>query len=52
VAIVTGHVLAVVAAHDRAVRVLPARQAVTGQLAMLVVMVGYTTAGLLLLFSA
>jgi hypothetical protein len=51
-AIVTGHVLAVVAAHDRAVRVLPARHAVTGQLAMLVVMVGYTTAGLLLLFSA
>jgi hypothetical protein len=51
-AIVTGHVLAVVAAHDRAVRVLPARQAVTGQLSMLVVMVGYTTAGLLLLFSA
>lgn len=51
-AILTGHVLAVVAAHDRAVRVLPARQAVTGQLAMLVVMVGYTTAGLLLLFNA
>ncbi len=46
-----GHLLAVVAAHDRAVRVLPAAAAVTGQLAMLVVMLGYTVGGLLLLFS-
>ena len=51
-AIVVGHVLGVVAAHDRAVRVLPAGHRVSGQLALLVVMVGYTTAGLLLLFSA
>ena len=51
-AIITGHVLAVVAAHDRAVRLLPARHAVVGQLAMLLVMVGYTTGGLLLLFNA
>ena len=51
-AIVTGHVLAVVAAHDRAVRLLPARHAVVGQLAMLLVMVGYTVGGLLLLFNA
>jgi len=51
-AIVAGHVLGVVAAHDRAVRVLPAGHRVSGQLALLVVMVGYTTGGLLLLFSA
>jgi hypothetical protein len=51
-AIVAGHVLAVVAAHDRAVRVLPAGHRVSGQLALLVVMVGYTTGGLLLLFSS
>ncbi len=50
--IITGHVLAVVAAHDRAVRLLPARHAVVGQLAMLLVMVGYTVGGLLLLFNA
>ncbi len=51
-AIITGHLLAVVAAHDRAVRLLPARHAVVGQLAMLLVMVGYTSGGLLLLFNA
>ncbi len=50
--IVTGHVLAVVAAHDRAVRLLPPRHAVTGQLTMLLVMVGYTVGGLLLLFNS
>jgi len=33
------------------VRVLPMRHAVSGQLAMLAVMVVYTTGGLLLLFS-
>ena len=50
--IITGHVLAVVAAHDRAVRLLPSRHAVVGQLAMLLVMVGYTVGGLLLLFNS
>lgn len=49
--VIAGHVLAVVAVHDRALRVLPDRAAVTGQLAMLVVMLGYTVGGLLLLFS-
>jgi len=44
-------VVAVVAVHDRALRVLPSRAAVTGQLVMLVVMLGYTVGGLLLLFS-
>lgn len=51
-AIVAGHVLGVVAAHDRAVRVLPLGHHVSGQLALLAVMVGYTTGGLLLLFSS
>ncbi len=46
-----GHVLAVVAAHDRAVRLLPERHRVSGQLAMLALMVVYTVGGLLLLFS-
>jgi hypothetical protein len=52
VAVVTGHVLAVVAAHDRSVALLPRRKAVVGQIPMLVLMVGYTLAGLALLFSS
>lgn len=51
-AIVVGHLLGVVAAHDRAVRLLPRRATVTGQLPLLVLMVGYTIGGLLLLFAA
>ena len=35
-AVVTGHVLGVIAAHDRAIEVLPKRHQVTGQLPMLV----------------
>lgn len=49
--VLTGHILGVLAAHDRAVRVLPVRHAVSGQLAMLAVMLVYTVGGLLLLFS-
>lgn len=49
--VLAGHILAVVAAHDRAVRVLPARSTVSGQLVMLMLMVVYTVGGLLLLFS-
>lgn len=49
--VVLGHVLAVVAAHDRALQVLPERTRTTGQLAMLVLMLVYTVGGLLLLFS-
>ena len=52
ICVVVGHVLAVVAAHDRAVALLPARKAVIGQLPMLVLMVVYTLAGLALLFSS
>jgi hypothetical protein len=48
-AVVTGHVLGVVAAHDRAISLLPARHHVTGQIGMLLVMVGYTVSGLYLL---
>ena len=49
--VLTGHILAVIAAHDRAIRVLPERSTVVGQLAMLLLMVVYTVGGLLLLFS-
>jgi hypothetical protein len=38
----TGHILAVIAAHDKALRVLPAGHQLTGQLTMMLVMVGYT----------
>lgn len=51
-AVVTGHVLGVIAAHDRALKLLPPAHQVLGQLGMLVVMVGYTTGGLWLLFSS
>ncbi len=47
-----GHVLGVIAAHDRAVRLLPQRHVLAGQVALLAVMVGYTIGGLLLLFNA
>jgi hypothetical protein len=50
-AILTGHIVAIVCAHELAVRLLPAEHALAGQLPMLAVMVGYTCAGLVLLFS-
>ena len=50
-AIVLGHVVSIVVAHEKAVRVLPPDRALAGQLPMLAVMLGYTSAGLLLLFS-
>lgn len=50
--VVTGHVLAVVAAHDRAVRLLPKRHQLSGQLPLLLVMVGITVGGLYLLFGS
>lgn len=49
--VVIGHVLAVIAAHDRALIVLPKAHRLSGQLAMLVLMVAYTFTGLFLLFS-
>ncbi len=51
-AVVAGHVVGVVLAHDRAVTLLPRRHALVGQMPLLLLMVGYTVAGLLLLFSA
>lgn len=50
-AIVVGHVLGVISAHEKAVALLPERSALRGQWPMLVLMVGYTCAGLVLLFS-
>ena len=49
--IVGGHVLGVVAAHDRAMRLLPRRHQLTGQLPLLAVMVTYTIGGLYLLLT-
>ncbi len=51
-AIVLGHITGAVAAHDRALRLLPKQHQVTGQLGMLLVMVLYTGTGLYLLFGA
>ena len=50
--VVGGHMLAVIAAHDKALRVLPVGHQLTGQLTMMMTMVGYTFAGLYLLFGA
>jgi hypothetical protein len=50
-AIVGGHVFGIVCAHEKSVALLPPDRAVRGQLPLLLVMIGYTCAGLLLLFS-
>lgn len=52
VAVVIGHVVGVMAAHDRAISILPRRHQLTGQLPLLFAMVGLTAGGLYLLFSA
>lgn len=49
--ILGGHVVGVVAAHDRAVALLRPERAVRAQVPMLAVMVLYTVGGLVLLFS-
>ncbi len=51
VAIVVGHVLGVILAHDRAVDLFPRNRAVAGQIPLLVLMVIFTVSGLLLLFA-
>jgi len=51
VAVVLGHVVGVVASHERAVGLLPRRHQLTGQLSLLVVMVVFTAGGLSLLFA-
>jgi hypothetical protein len=48
-AVIVGHILAVIAAHDRAITLLPKRHHVSGQIGMLVIMVAYTATGLYLL---
>ncbi|WP_406527550.1 hypothetical protein [Streptomyces sp. I8-5] len=50
-AIVLGHVLGVIAAHDRSVRLFPSGRAVAGQLPLLVLMITYTIGGLSLLIA-
>jgi hypothetical protein len=50
-AIVGGHVLGIVCAHEKAITLLPPDRALRGQWPLLLVMVGYTCAGLVLLFS-
>jgi hypothetical protein len=51
-AVVVGHVLGVVAAHDRAIHLLPREHQLTGQLPLLVAMICFTAGGLFLLFAA
>ncbi|WP_457208118.1 hypothetical protein, partial [Nocardioides sp. P5_C9_2] len=51
-AVVAGHVLGVIAAHDRAISLLPRRHQLTGQLPLLLAMVLFTVGGLYLLFAA
>lgn len=51
IAVVTGHVLGVIAAHDRSVRLFPPARAVAGQLSLLALMVTYTIGGLTLLLN-
>ncbi|HEX4189524.1 MAG TPA: hypothetical protein VHZ06_00905 [Marmoricola sp.] len=52
VAVVLGHIVGATAAHDRALRLLPKKHQITGQLALLVIMVVYTGTGLYLLFGS
>ncbi len=51
VAIIGGHLIGVLVAHELALRVLPEQRRITGQVPLLLVMIGYTCGGLLLLFS-
>jgi hypothetical protein len=51
-AVVVGHVLGVIAAHERAVELLPKRHQLTGQLPLLFAMIAFTVGGLYLLFAA
>ena len=51
VSIVVGHLLGVLAAHERAITVLPHRAAVIGQVPLMVVMILYTLGGLTILFT-
>jgi hypothetical protein len=49
-AVVGGHVVAIIAAHDRLIRLLPpGRRGVIAQVPLLICMIGYTFAALALL---
>jgi hypothetical protein len=50
--VILGHVLGVIAAHDRSLALLPKRAQLTGQLPLLMAMVAFTVGGLLLLFAS
>ena len=52
ISVITGHVLGVISSHDRAVRLLPRKHALLGQVPMLILMVCYTVGGLTLLLSS
>lgn len=51
VAIITGHLMGVVLAHERAITLFDRRVALAGQVPLLVLMIFYTVGGLTLLFS-
>ncbi len=51
-AVVIGHVLAAMAAHDRAIKILPRRHQLTGQLPLLFAMIAFTAGGLYILFAS
>ena len=50
--VVIGHIVGVTLAHDAALRLLPKKDALLGELALMLVMVLYTFLGLFLLFGA
>jgi hypothetical protein len=50
--VVVGHVVGVIAAHDRAIHLLPRKHQLTGQLSLLLAMICFTAGGLYLLFAA
>jgi hypothetical protein len=49
--VVIGHVVGVIAAHERAIKLLPKKHQLTGQLPLLAAMIAFTVGGLYLLFS-
>jgi hypothetical protein len=51
-AVVAGHVVGVISAHERAIKLLPKKHQLTGQLPLLFAMIVFTIGGLYLLFSS
>lgn len=50
--VVVGHVLGVVSSHDRALRLLPKKHQIVGQLPLLFAMIAFTVGGIYLLFAS